>query len=176
VGNWKEIKVEELAQGYANKDGGPYLCTHGFYPTIGWNDGISTNRRKKWFCGVPKIGKGGGGLDSNGPVNDRRYRPGTCNIHVKQFQKPYPSKDKYQIEISAITDENETKIGGVGKNGPDVTLKSKLPNTIRVWTLAVDDDPVKFHYGDQEWTSEDDNCSTGKYDSGKREMDCKFKC
>lgn len=137
---------------------------------------IASNRRKKWFCGVPKIGKGGAGLDSNGPVNDRGYRPGTCNIHVKQFQKPDPSKDKYQIEISAVTDENETKIGGVGKSGPDVTLKSKLPKSIRVWTLAVDKDPVKFHYGEQKWTSDDGNCETGKYDGGDREMDCNFKC
>lgn len=116
------------------------------------------------------------GLDSNGPTNDRGYRPGTCVVHVVQYQKPDPSKDKYQIEISSLRDENETKIGGVGRSGPDVTMKSKLPNTIRVWTGNVDADPVKFHYGDQKWTSEDDNCSTGKYDSGNRDMDCTFKC
>lgn len=116
------------------------------------------------------------GLDSNGPTNDRGYRGGECVVHVVQYQKPDPSKDKYQIEISSVRDENENKIGGVGKSGPDVTLKTKLPKTLRVWTGAVDADPVKFHYDNQKWTSEDDNCSTGKYDSGNRDMDCTFKC
>ncbi|OAK95454.1 hypothetical protein IQ06DRAFT_320233 [Phaeosphaeriaceae sp. SRC1lsM3a] len=180
VGNWKEIPVQTLAEEYnpdeTDKDDGPYLCHNKHYDAIGLHTDISSTRRKSWTCGVPQIGKGGGGLDSNGPTNDRGYRGGTCNVHVVQYQKPDPSKDKYQIEISSITDENENKIGGVGKSGPDVTLKSKLPYTLRVWTLNVDDDPVKFHYDNQKWTSDDDNCSTGKYDSGNRDMDCTFKC
>jgi len=180
VGNWKDIPVNKLASEYnyeeTDKDDGPYLCHYGDYPVMGFHTDISTNRRKSWICGVPKIGKGGGGLDSNGPTNDQGYRGGECVVHVVQYQKPDPSKDKYQIEISSVRDENENKIGGVGKSGPDVTLKTKLPKTLRVWTGAVDADPVKFHYDNQKWTSEDDNCSTGKYDSGNRDMDCTFKC
>jgi hypothetical protein len=40
----------------------------------------------------------------------------------------------------------------------------------------VDADPVSFAYGGDVWTSEDERCSVGAYDSGKREMDCGFTC
>ena len=65
VGNWKDIPVNKLASEYnyeeTDKDDGPYLCHYGNYPVMGFHTDISTNRRKSWICGVPKIGKGGGG-------------------------------------------------------------------------------------------------------------------
>lgn len=141
------------------------------------NNYISTSRFKKWECGVPKIGKGGGGLDSNAPNNDKGYRPGWCGVHVIQYQKPNPAKDQYSLEITALNDANENKIGGVGKSGPNVSLMSKLPLTVEIKTGGVDADPVRFAYGSQAWDSNDSKrCSVGKYDNGKREMDCGFTC
>ncbi|PVI00356.1 hypothetical protein DM02DRAFT_708646 [Periconia macrospinosa] len=180
VGNWKEIPVTELAEENENREEsskGPFICRYANYGGTGLTDHITENRRKKWDCGVPKIGKGGGGLDSNGPTNSRGYRPGTCSIHVVQFQKPDPSKDDYSLEISSVIDDNENKIGGQGKAGADVTLKTKLPKTISIKTGGVDKDPVYFQYGDDKWDSNnEDRCSVGGYDSGNRDMDCTFKC
>jgi hypothetical protein len=113
VGDWKEIPVNDLAQATDDHfdcercDGigcspfrdcgkGPYICHWGDFG----NKYISTSRTKKWECGVPKIGKGGGGLDSNAPINDKGYAPSWCGFHVTQYQKPDPSKDDYSLEIS----------------------------------------------------------------------------
>lgn len=149
------------------------VCKHGDFG----NNYINQSRTKKWHCGVPKIGKGGGGLDSNAPVNEKGYRPGWCGLHVIQYQKPDPSKDSYSLEITHLNDANENKIGGVGKSGPKVSLGSKLPLTVEVSTGAVDADPVYFAYGSQSWDSNDKGrCSVGAYDNGKREMDCGFTC
>lgn len=147
-----------------------------YYSDFG-NGYISTSRTKKWECGVPKIGKGGGGLDSNAPTNDKGYAPGWCGFHVTQYQKPDPSKDDYSLEAS-LNDANENKIGGTdGKVGPTLSLTSKLPLTLEIKTGGVDADPVSFAYGSQSWDSNDESrCSVGKYDSGKREMDCGFTC
>lgn len=135
------------------------------------------DRTKKWECGVPKIGKGGGGLDSNGPVNDRGYAPGWCGVHVIQHQKPDPSKDSYSLE-AYINDNNENKIGGTDKaGGPSLSLTSKLPYTLEIHTGGVDADPVSFAYAGQSWDSNDSSrCKVGAYDSGARQMDCGFSC
>lgn len=134
-------------------------------------------RTKKWQCGVPKIGKAGGGLDSNGPTNEKGYAPGWCGVHVTQYQKPNPSKDSYSLEAN-LFDANENKIGGTsGKVGPTLSLTSKLPLTLEIKTGHVDADPVTFAYGSQTWTSDDKSrCKVGKYDSGDRDMDCGFTC
>lgn len=137
-----------------------------------------SSRTKKWECGVPKIGKGGGGLDSNGPTNSRGYAPGLCGLHVTQFQKPDPSKDTYSLEVK-LYDANENLIGWVDKGaGNDrATLMSNLPQTVELFTGAVDADPVRFSYGAQSWDSNDGaRCKVGAYDSGDRDMDCGFTC
>lgn len=191
VGDWKEIPVNDLAQDYedhrdcedATGDGtgaspfrdcgkGPFICAFGDFG----NDYIFTSRTKKWQCGVPKIGRGGGGLDSNGPENDKGYAPGSCGVHVTQFQKPDPSKDDYSLEIPHLNDANENKIGSSAKGGPDASVTSKLPFTLEITSGNVDADPISFAYGGDKWTSDDSRCSVGKYDNGKREMDCGFEC
>ena len=125
---------------------------------------------------MPKIGKGGGSLDSNGPTNDRGYASGWCGVHVIQYQKPDPSKDSYSLEAS-LNDANENQIGAIGKVGPTISLTSKLPLTLETKTGAVDADPVSFAYGGQSWDSNDSGrCEVGAYDSGARQMDCGFTC
>ncbi|CAO2652646.1 Nn.00g009290.m01.CDS01 [Neocucurbitaria sp. VM-36] len=186
VGDWKEFPVNDLAVEYnkhmdCEENGaspfrdcgdGPYVCHWGDFG----NGYISTSRTKKWECGVPKIGKGGGGLNSDAPNNDKGYRPGWCGVHVIQYQKPDPSKDSYSLEAS-LNDANENQIGSIGKVGPTISLTSKLPLTLEIKTGGVDADPVSFAYGSQSWDSNDKaRCSVGSYDNGKREMDCGFTC
>lgn len=138
---------------------------------------LADSKTKKWECGIPKIGKGGGELDSNGPENDKGFAPGWCGVHVVQFQKPDPFKDSYSLEVTAVNDNNENKIGSTGKGGPTASVTSKLPWTIEIKTGGVDADPVSFAYGGDSWNSNDKaRCSVGKYDNGKREMDCGFTC
>ncbi|OAL43988.1 hypothetical protein IQ07DRAFT_605502 [Pyrenochaeta sp. DS3sAY3a] len=186
VGDWREIPVQEAAAAYdkhvdCEENGaspfrqcgdGPYICHYGDHG----NEYIFTSRHKKWECGVPKIGKAGGGIDSNAPTNDKGYAPGWCGFHVTQFQKPDPSKDSYSLEVT-LKDANENQIGGVGRSGPSVSLASKLPLTLEIKTGGVDADPVSFAYGSQSWDSNDSSrCKVGAYDNGKREMDCGFTC
>jgi len=159
------------------------------------NNYISTSRTKKWECGVPKIGKGGGGIDSNGPtskvpltphtqattltptpLDPKGYAPGACGVHVTQYQKPDPSKDQYSLAVPHINDANENSIGSFAKGGPTASVTSKLPLTLEIRTGGVDADPVMFAYGADSWSSGDARCSVGKYDGGKREMDCGFSC
>lgn len=140
------------------------------------NKSVFDSRTKKWECGMPKIGKGGAGIDSNAPNNDKGYAPGWCGFHVKQYQKPDPSKDQYSLEVT-LKDANENEIGSSGKVGPSVSLTSKLPLTLEIKTGGVDADPVSFAYGSQSWDSNDGGrCSIGDYDSGARDMDCGFTC
>jgi hypothetical protein len=148
-------------------------------------------RTRKWECGMPREGKSGGPLNSDGPVNERGYAPGDCSIHVTHFQKPDPSKDSYSLDLK-VYDNNENEIGGSGKVGPNHSLASKLPYTVEVTTGGVDADPVRFGYAGFEWDSNSPNCRTGGYgkiqiwlsttpanhsaENGDREMDCTFHC
>ncbi|KAK7182394.1 uncharacterized protein CC84DRAFT_1128323 [Paraphaeosphaeria sporulosa] len=184
LNEWEPIAVNSEAQrqstdGSAGEYGKAFLCKYGNYKASIIGSHISNQRTKKYSCGVPRAGlqSEDGTLDSNMPEDKKGYRSGTCSFHVKQFQKPDPSRDDYALEISSVKDANEKKIGGKGKAGPDVVLKTKLPKTISFKTGNVDADPVSFQYGDDKWTSDDEGrCSVGKYDSGDREMDCTFKC
>lgn len=115
---------------------------------------MSTERTKRWLCGMPVIGKGGpGGLDSNGPTNDAGYAPGWCGVHITQHQKPDPSKDSYAMDVT-LKDNNEVQIGGAS-SGPTMSLGSKLPLTVEIQTLAVDADPIRIQYGDQSFDTND---------------------
>jgi hypothetical protein len=141
------------------------------------NTPLAESRTKKWECGVPKIGRSGGNLDSNAPENSRGYSPGWCGVHVIQYQKPNPSKDSYALEVTHLKDVNEKVIGNFKKGGPTASVTSKLPLTLEIKTGGVDADPVSFAYGADSWTTNDGNhCSVGSYDHGKREIDCGFTC
>lgn len=126
---------------------------------------------------MPVIGKGFLDFNSQGPVNDAGYAPGWCVAHITQYQKPNPATDAYGLEVR-VADNNQDVIGSTdGKQGPTVSLTSKLPYTLEIQTQAIDDDPVKFQYAGQSWDSNDSSrCGVGKYDSGSRQMDCGFTC
>jgi hypothetical protein len=187
VGNWAEIPVSTLASehldlGICKKhagvgcDKGPYICTYGDTGN-GWPwDG----RTRKWFCGIPKRGKGfeGGGteLDSNVPT-PKGYAPGQCGIHVTQYQKPDPSKDPYSYDAK-IFDANQNEIGNTGgkQPGPILVVNSKLPMGLTITARAVDTDALHFGYDGVMWDGVAPSCSVGKFDNGKRVMDCGFNC
>lgn len=110
-----------------------------------------------------------------------KYKPGYCGLHITHYQKPDPSKDGYTIEV-LLKDADSmifgNTLGVVDARGP-VSVKGfggQLPSDLVVTTGDVDDDPVRFAYGDQSWDSNSDQCSMGAYDSGKREGDCGFNC
>lgn len=128
-----------------------------------------------WWCGVPKIGKGGAGLNSDAPNNDRGYSPGWCVAHITQYQKPDPSVDSYGLEVK-VFDNNENEIGSSPRGGPTASIGSKLPYTLEISTGAIDDDPVYLAYASDMWDSKSTRCSVGAYDSGSRNMDCGFPC
>jgi hypothetical protein len=180
IGNWKEIPADDLGaikrhdedcaahNGVLCKDG-PYICTN-------YEVDPEKGRTRKWLCGVPKTGMNFPGLDSNGPVNDRGYRPGWCGVHVTQYQKPDPSKDGYALE-ARIMDANQNEIGNSGgKQGARLSFASKLPQAFVVNSRAVDADPLDFEYNGAKWDSNSKDCKVGVYDKGKRQMDCGFTC
>jgi hypothetical protein len=184
IGNWMEIDVSTLADKEdhdqeckddnrrVNCDNGPYICQ---YAT--WN--YSEGRTRRWKCGVPKRGMNFPGLDSDKPTNARGYAPGWCGVHVVQYQKPDPSKDLYKLEAK-VFDANQNEIGNsAGKHDRVITFGSKLPASFTIRTRAVDNDPVDFEYSNAKWDSNNKDthhCSVGKYDNGKREIDCGFSC
>ncbi|KAH8832496.1 hypothetical protein DL96DRAFT_1704558 [Flagelloscypha sp. PMI_526] len=108
------------------------------------------------------------------------FASGNCGIHVTQFQKPDPSKDNYKLDIK-LFDAIQTPIGdsagpqaAPANGGVDVT--SKLPNVMVVTAQNIDEDPIKFAFGGETFDSNAAQCSVGRYDNGKREMDCGFTC
>ena len=116
------------------------------------------------------------------PKSWRPYMPGVCGVHVTQYQrnekKVNPSPN-YTLNIT-VTDSRGQTIGQVkfadAPNGVQVNVKSSLPKVLSARALSQDDDPILFNYGDHSWNTATKDCKVGKYDSGKREMDCGFKC
>ncbi|EAT77200.2 hypothetical protein SNOG_15535 [Parastagonospora nodorum SN15] len=179
IDDWKVLPVQGLAeeflkyedcdrQGLFTCNKGPYICRHG---DMG-NSYIQDSKLKRWTCGIPKIGKGEGPLNSNAPTNNKGFAPGWCGIHVVQYQKPNPAKDSYSLEVTRVNDI------------PPFVRRLFFPGWAyckchqqAVKTGAVDADPVRFAYGGQSWDSNDKaRCSVGKYDNGKRQLDCGFTC
>ena len=185
VDNWRKFLVSELAYAHleatrcldnngADCGFGPWLCTYGDTGS----QYIFDSRYKPWKCGMPRIGRGGNDIDSTGPVNAAGYRPGRCGVHVTQYQKPNPVVDSYSLNIT-IYDANEDVVGqtpGALSSSRGVGVTSRLPWTVNVDTGAVDADPVSFAYSTQSWKSNDEQCTVGEYDSGRRDMDCAFIC
>jgi hypothetical protein len=143
----------------------------------------STNKNY-YVCGIPLVGKAEGSIDSNGPVNEQGWRPGWCGMHVVQYQKPYPNDPNsvYSFDLQ-IQDANGNEIGKSGdrlfiKGGEAKGMSSKLPFQVSIKPGAVDDDALWFYYGDQAFTSNDQehHCNFGAYDNGSRRGDCGFTC
>ncbi|KAH8802293.1 hypothetical protein DL96DRAFT_765216 [Flagelloscypha sp. PMI_526] len=108
------------------------------------------------------------------------FASGFCGMHITQFQKPDVSKDNFKLDIK-LFDAVQTPIGDSGgqKDAPanvGVDVTSKLPNVMTVTAQNTDNDPLKFSIGGQTFDSNAGQCSVGKYDNGKREMDCGFTC
>lgn len=163
IGNFQELDADHLSA---------------FDPNICKNLGLGP---QMYFCAVPKIGKSYEGLVSKPLVgnNDAGFAPGSCGLHVTQFQKPDPSKDNYSI-AAQVKDANGVEIGSIAKtdSGSPVTVNSKLPNPVIITTEGVDADPVLMAVGADHFGSNDQehHCNFGAYDSGKREGDCGFAC
>ena len=112
-----------------------------------------------------------------------KYQPGWCTMHVTHYQKPDPSQDQYSFDIS-LFDGNGAPIGnregavaGSLSAKESIGLQGDLPWVLILDAGDVDSDPVSFRYEGQAWTSNDqDRCSFGGYENGKREGDCGFNC
>jgi len=182
IGDWMAIPVADLANErerywFCKKhngvgcDKGPYFCSLDYS-----NNDPFKGRTRKWTCGVPKRGQNFKGLDSNMPAPNG-YAPGSCGIHITQYQKPDPSKDPYSL-AAKIYDANQNEIGNSnGKQlGPVLVLTTPLPNTFTITARNIDADSLKLGYDGREWDAIAPACSVGAYDSGKREMDCGFPC
>ncbi|KAK5171137.1 uncharacterized protein LTR77_004281 [Saxophila tyrrhenica] len=188
VNNSLEFDVASLASYYKDKSDceagitplncadGPFICGYG---DMG-NSYIYDSRLKRWQCGMPKVGLGGGdetGLDSDAPTTNG-YLSGWCTAHVIQYQKEDPAVDSYQLEVK-IYDANENEIGstdGMVSSAEPIALSSVLPWTLVIGTGSIDDHPVTFAYGDQSWDSNNQEHSSnfGAYDSGSRNGDTGF--
>ncbi|KAI4139973.1 MAG: hypothetical protein L6R39_006023 [Caloplaca ligustica] len=201
VGDYYALDVQALSNDAQKRANKATLCKVGCSPsdpftnpdsknicesTNGWGD--STKRGYK--CGMPKIGQnyGPGKLDSQGPTNDRGYAPGSCGVHVTQYQKKDPAADPktnedgdYHLDVR-IFDNNQDLIGEVkgarALAGQAVNEDSKLPWVLLVTAQSVDSDPVLFAYSDQHWAYADvaHNCNFGKFSGGDRDGDCGFQC
>ncbi|KAJ2978490.1 hypothetical protein NUW58_g7476 [Xylaria curta] len=115
------------------------------------------------------------GLSAASPaVLDTRYVPGSCGVHVTQWQKNENGVGAdYQFDVY-IKDAIGTQIGGASRLAiPTYVTKdvsSDLPNPLRITAGAVDGDPVQFEYNGYHFSSSA-GCSTGKYDGGNRDSE-----
>ncbi|KAI0121951.1 hypothetical protein F4814DRAFT_445902 [Daldinia grandis] len=119
------------------------------------------------------------GLSIAAPAQEKRYIGGQCGVHVVQYQKNENGVGAdYKFDIR-IVDAGSTTIGlDNGHTIPDfqsASISSELPYQLIVTVGSADADAVQFAYAGYTFSSST-GCSTGKYDSGNREMDCGFAC
>lgn len=115
------------------------------------------------------------------------YATGYCGAHVIQYQKDlnHNTKDanpttNYEVQVT-LFDGNKALIPGQA----DAQIQAptgqaiQIPGMVQKFTVTaggVDSDPLQFAYGTELWNSSSPQCDAGKYDSGKRNMDCGFSC
>ncbi|KAJ5601176.1 hypothetical protein N7510_010710 [Penicillium lagena] len=113
------------------------------------------------------------------------YAQGACGVHVIQYQKNENKNglnptDYYQVQFEVKDADNNlitTSPTSQAESGNPVTIQGDgLEYPFSVTVGDIDSDPVSFKYNDQEWDSDADQCSVGKYDTGTRNMDCGFTC
>ena len=79
-----------------------------------------------------------------------------------------------------LKDANQELVGEIdcydAPTGLGVSVDSELPLVFIATAGTVDNDPVNFWYGSQDWDSRSGECKVGGYDSGSRRMDCGFTC
>ncbi|KMU86905.1 hypothetical protein CIHG_04844 [Coccidioides immitis H538.4] len=127
----------------------------------------------------------------NPPENELGYTHGWCGLHITQWSMgteshgSNPFGDKWQLAV-AIKDSTGKIIDQATKQPVDSSfiIKSKLPHELAV---SIGSDNLKatqrlcFWYSDQYWCTEgakstNDKCKLGKFEGGKREIDCGFAC
>lgn len=118
-----------------------------------------------------------------GGINPNEYAPGSCGIHVTQYQHGYSSSPNIQFDIS-IKDANGKEIGSISRAdaADDLAFDSRLPAPGFSLTVHGDKD-VDFRVPSGNFNSDkgDTSCKFGDYDgdshhAGKRQGDCGFSC
>lgn len=109
------------------------------------------------------------------------YATGWCWVHVVQYQKWEAGENptgNYEVEVT-IFDAAKSAIGTSGQvpalTGQAVDVAG-LVMPFQVTAPELDSQPLGFAYNGRSWNSDSSDCSTGGYDSGKRDMDCGFSC
>lgn len=129
--------------------------------------------------------------DANDPDADPTvgilYYPGACGVHIIQYQKNdgisatngKRDTSDYRLTI-LLKDANQELVGEVdyydAPGGRAVDVTSELPFVFIATTGNIDKDPITFDYAGQHWDTSSDQCSTKKYDTGSRRIDCGFTC
>ena len=118
-----------------------------------------------------------------GGINPNEYVPGSCEIHVTQYQHGFSSSPSIQFDVS-IKDTNGKEIGSISRAdaADDLAFDSRLPAPGFSLTVHGDKDvdfrvPLGTFNSDKGVTS----CKFGDYDgnrhhAGKRQGDCGFSC
>lgn len=139
--------------------------------------------------GTTAVDDGGDDLS----VSPASYTGGWCGMHVTQYQKNEPgfsstSNNPNYILSVCIYDAKQVRLNqfpgekGCGQfvalTGQAEAIDTALPHLMYVTVGPVDDSPLLFTYGDQDWGSNDQahRSNWGAYDSGKREGDTGFRC
>ncbi|KZP10305.1 hypothetical protein FIBSPDRAFT_872804 [Athelia psychrophila] len=118
--------------------------------------------------------------DAAAPIVSKRYVPGNCGVHVRQYQRHEGNENPTGNYLFGVTiyDGAQHQIGAGTQyipSGRTGDFDSQLPRVLLINALYVDSDPVTFAYNGDTWSS-NSRCSVGGYDSGHRDMDCGFSC
>lgn len=109
-----------------------------------------------------------------------------CGVHIIQSRNESPpsvgpSTPLWSLDITLL-DDNRVPVGTLGidaEGGSSVDVTGALPYVFILQPGAHgngDDDPIDLKYGDWSEQTKAPACSVGKYDGGKRQMDCGFRC
>lgn len=114
----------------------------------------------------------------------KSYAPGSCGLHIRQYQKTETANDlnpgpDYALELT-LYDAKKTLLAYMDKTdaptGKWLNIQGPLPWIVQASTEAVDSDPVDLRYAVQSWTTKSSQCSQGGWNKGVRDIDCGFSC
>nr|OQO24564.1 hypothetical protein B0A51_07735 [Rachicladosporium sp. CCFEE 5018] len=115
------------------------------------------------------------------------YSAGQCGIHIQQKENTQPSglfgayPSKWPLVIS-IKDSDQEVIGMTSQDmlgSSYFSMSSLLPYTVDFgtgWYGAYDTDPLDISYAGWKTQTNGPACTSGKYDHGRRQIDCGFPC
>jgi len=118
--------------------------------------------------------------DPAGLPLEKRYINGWCTMHITQHQRAEPDNPgpNYTLNVHVFSADGANQ--GVDTASPANGQGMYITRDALQWGLTVavgnvDQDPLRFYYGG--WVGESSSaCRVGKYDNGKREMDCGWTC